>query len=86
MAQLEFKKLRKADEVDAQAKAELEAAEAEERAKVNEERERLKAMRREEDAKRKAEEQAAYEAKIANRRASNAAGLGAVKVVNGKVM
>ena len=86
MAQLEFKKLRKADEVDAQAKAVQEAAEAEERAKVNEERERLKAMKREEDTRRKAEEQAAYEAKIASRRASNAAGLGSVKVVNGKVV
>lgn len=42
--------------------------------------------KKEEQQRKKEEEKAAYEAKIAMRRASSASGLGAVKVVAGKVV
>ena len=86
VAQLEFKKLRKADEAEAAAKAEQEAAELELRKAEQEAKMAELQAKKEEQQRKKEEEKAAYEAKIAMRRASSASGLGAVKVVAGKVV
>lgn len=86
MSQLELKKQRKADELAAQAEKEQEAKDAEERTAAAEAAQQALMVKKAEEARRKEEESSAYEAKIAQRRASVAGGLGAVKVVNGKVV
>ena len=69
-AQLERRRQKKADEMEAAARAEQEAREAKAKAEENEAAEAAKAAKRDAARRRKEEEKQAYDALIAERRAS----------------